>query len=112
MRHSPREGRPVTEFDLALGFLQSYIRAAVSAAEEGESLDDAREFRRHCDDHGVEPTEERRQLVRDLAGVLKECLAEDESDDDTARTIAAVCLIEGLERYGWRVAFLSEDVRR
>jgi hypothetical protein len=104
----------VTEFDLAFSFLQSYIKAAVAAAEVGESVDDAAEFRRHCAESGVEPTEQRVELVRDLAGVLKECLAEDDSDEEdgeTARTIAGVCLLDGLERHGWRLAFLDKDVQ-
>lgn len=102
----------MTEYELAFSFLQTYIRAAVAAAEVGESVDDTAEFRRHCVEHGIEPTEERVELVRDLAGVLKECLAADDSDEDdeTARTIAAVCLLQGLERYGWRAAFLSRRV--
>ena len=64
----------MTEYDLAFGFLQSFVQAAVAAAERGESIDDVREFRDFCDSAGVEPTPLRRELVRDAAEVVKECL--------------------------------------
>lgn len=101
----------MTEFDLALDFLQTYVREAAAAAEEGESLDDGKEFREFCGDLGVPATGQRLELVRDLASVIKEWLmADDSEEDDTTHTIAAVSLLEGLERYGWRMEFLSKDI--
>lgn len=109
----------MTEFELALDFLQLYVRAAVAAAERGEPVDDAHEFRRYCDGLGVEVTPERIELTHDLAGVVKECLASDDVDtcdidggDGGSEThlIAAASLLDGLERYGWRLSFLGKDV--
>ena len=105
----------MTEFELALDFLQAYVRAAVAAAEKGEPIDDAQEFRRYCDGLGVEITPERVELTRDLAGVIKECLARDVADEtgdgeEDTHLIAASCLLEGLEAYGWRLEYLEKDV--
>jgi hypothetical protein len=105
----------MTEFELALDFLQAYVQAAVAAAEKGEAIDDAREFRRYCHGLGVEITPERVDLTRDLAGVIKECLARDtheesEGSDEDTHLIAASCLLEGLETYGWRLSYLQKDV--
>jgi hypothetical protein len=101
----------MTEFDLALDFLQNYVRASAEAAEQGESVDDQAEFRRHCDPLGVEVTPERVELVRDMAGVVKECLVVDEANDESRHVIPASCLAEGLERYGWRISYLNQDVQ-
>ena len=106
----------MTEFDLALGFLQAYVRAATTAADAGEPLDDGRGLRDFCDGLGVEPTAERGELVRDLAGVINEWVrrGEDERDEEIAdpagRVIPTACLTDGLERHGWRLAFLTKDV--
>jgi len=115
------EDQPMTEFDLALDFLQNYVRASAAAAEQGESIDDRREFQRHCEPLGVEPTPQRMELVRDMAGVVKECLADDieaydsgdgeEEAEETQHLIPASSLAAGLERYGWRIAYLNKDVR-
>ena len=102
----------MNEFELALGFLQAYVQAAVAAAERGEPIDDAREFRRYCSEFGVEITPERVELTRDLAGVIKECLASDDTEegDEDTHLIAAGRLLEGLEIYGWRGEYLEKDV--
>ena len=107
----------MTEFDLALDFLQNYVKASAAAAEHGESIDDQREFQRHCHPLGIEATPQRMELVRDMAGVVKECLIdeveqiEDVQDDETQHLIPATSLAAGLERYGWRIAYLNKDVR-
>lgn len=101
----------MTEFDLALDFLQAYVRQAAAAAEGGEPLDDGKEFREFCNDLGVPATGQRLELVRDLASVIKEWLIADETEEDeSTHTIAAVSLLEGLERYGWRMDFLSREI--
>ncbi|MBA3312444.1 MAG: hypothetical protein M3552_03840 [Planctomycetota bacterium] len=100
----------MTEFDLALDFLQNYVRASAEAAEQGEAIDDQREFHRHCDPLGVEVTPQRVELVRDMAGVVKECLVVEEAEDESRHVIPASSLAEGLERYGWRIAYLNQDV--
>ena len=106
----------MSEFELALEFLQNYVRAATTAAEAGESFDEGRGFREFCDGLGIEPTAERGQLVRDLAGVINECVrrGEDERDEDVqdpgGRVIPTACLTDGLERHGWRLAFLTKHV--
>jgi hypothetical protein len=106
----------MTEFELALGFLQAYVRAATAAADAGEPTGDGRGLREFCDTLGVESTAERGELVRDLAGVINECVrrGEDERDEDVkepgGRWIPAACLTDGLERRGWRMAFLTKDV--
>ena len=108
----------MTEFDLALEFLQTYVRASAAAAEVGESIDDQQEFERHCSPLGVEATAQRMELVRDMAGVVKECLVDEndieldanDADEETQHLIPASCLAAGLERYGWRVEYLNKDV--
>lgn len=106
----------MTEFDLALEFLQTYVRTATSAAEEGVPLHDRSEFLEFCDDRGIEATAERTELVWDLADVINECLrrGEDERDEEAehpnGRLIPTTCLADGLERRGWRLAFLTKDV--
>ena len=106
----------MTEFDLALDFLQSYVRTATSAAQEGDPLNNQREFFEFCDGQGIEPTAERTELVGDLADVIHECVrrGEDEQDEEVGhpegRRIPTLCLAQGLERYGWRLPFLTKDV--
>jgi hypothetical protein len=106
----------MTEFELALEFLQAYVRSATIAAEAGEPFDEGRGFRRFCDDLGVEPTAERGELIRDLAGVINECVrrGEDERDEEVAdpggRVIPTACLTGGLEQHGWRLAYLTKDL--
>jgi hypothetical protein len=106
----------MTEFDLALDFLQTYVRAAASAAEGGEVLDDEREFRRHCRGLGVEPTGERRELARDLAVVIREWVTSGGPDrQEEGREMHVIpnsAIFAGLERYGWRVGFLNAATTR
>ena len=105
----------MTEFDLALDFLQACVRAAGAATESGLPLDD-RDFRRHCNDIGVEVTAQRLELVHDLAEAINECIRrgeDQEASEDSefaTRVIPTSCLSDGLERYGWRVAWLTKDV--
>lgn len=98
----------MTEFDVALDFLQSYVKAATEAAEQGESIDDGREFRDFCDDRGIDPTDQRKELIHDLAGVVKECITRGE--DSEQYLIPAACLADGLEQHGWRRPFLDRHV--
>ncbi|MBA3313947.1 MAG: hypothetical protein H0T47_11775 [Planctomycetaceae bacterium] len=106
----------MTEFELALEFLQTYVQTAASPAQAGEPLRDRNEFFAFCDDRGVEATTERVELVRDLASVINACVrrGEHESDaeveDPDARLITSDCLTHGLECYGWRMAFLTKRV--
>ena len=105
----------MTEFDLALEFLQTFVDASAGAAERGESVDDRQAFRRHCGGLGLKPTPQRMELVRDLAGVIKECLgrveaAGNHADDDERHFIPAVSLADGLEQHGWRLGFLTQQV--
>ncbi len=100
----------MTEFDLALDFLQNYVRASAEAAEQGHSVDDTEQFHRHCDPLGVAVTPQRVELVRDMAGVVKECLVVEEAADESRHVIPASSLAEGLERYGWRISYLNQDV--
>ena len=106
----------MTEFDLALEFLQTFARAATAAGEEGESLDGGREFHAFCVGQGVRATAERGELVRDLAGVISECVERGEHEwdaevpDPDHRLIPAGRLADGLERQGWRLGFLNQDV--
>ena len=102
----------MTEFDLALDFLQTYVRAA----EDGEVLDDEQEFRRHSRGLGVEPTAERRELAGDLSIVIREWLTaggpDAEEDGRETHVIPNSEIFAGLERHGWRVGFLNEAVTR
>ena len=106
----------MTEFDLALDFLQAYVRAATPAAGEGVPFDDGREFRGFCGGLGLEPTPERGELARDLAGVINDCLRrgehepDEDADEPCRRLIPAESLAAGLERLGWRTAYLAKDV--
>ncbi|MGC1274730.1 MAG: hypothetical protein WBC44_13570 [Planctomycetaceae bacterium] len=100
----------MTEFDMALDFLQTYVKAATEAAEQGESVDDGREFRDFCDDRGIEPSNQRKELIHDLAGVVKECITRGE--DAEQYLIPAANLADGLEQHGWRRRFLDRDVDR
>lgn len=109
----------MTEFDLALEFLQSYAGtlAAADPARGGDLPDGGREYRGFCGDLGVDPTPVRGELVRDLAGVINECVlrGEHEPDEEVGgpgrRLISATSLADGLERHGWRPAFLTKRVR-
>ena len=111
----------MTEYDLALDFLQTYVPAATAAAEDGGPpdrgrFDGGREFRRHCDGLGVAATDGRLDLVRDLAGVIRDCVLRgedvpaDAAGPADARFVPGGCLVDGLERHGWRPAFLAETV--
>ena len=101
----------MTEYDLAFGFLQCFVKAAAAAASKGRSLDDFREYRGFCDQLGVAPTATRMELARDAAEVVKECLALVRDEAGDTRLIPEEDLVAGLERYGWRVDFLNKDVR-
>ena len=98
----------MTEFDVALDFLQAYVKAATEAAEQGNSIDDGAEFRDFCGDRGIEPTDQRRELIHDLAGVVKECITRGE--DSEQYLIPASCLADGLEQHGWRRRYLNRDI--
>ena len=97
----------MTEYDLAFAFLQSFVRASVAAAAGGKSVDDVREFRDFCARHGVRPTAERMELACDAAEVVKEWLASAPEDAGDTHLIPDEDLHAGLERHGWRTAFLK-----
>lgn len=106
----------MTEFDLALEFLQTYAQAAAPASQQGVPIHNRRDFFEFCDDRGIEPTAERNELVWDLAVVVNECvrLGEDVPDEGcdeaNGRLIPTESLADGLERHGWRLEFLIKDV--
>lgn len=106
----------LTEFELATGFMQQFAEAAARVAAAGETLSDVREYLAFCRRVGVRPTPERLELVRDLGAVLVEELvrldlpAVQSAEAAGCCTVAAASLVDGLERHGWRVAFLAQVV--
>ena len=106
----------MTEFDFALEYLQMYVESAASPAQGSDPLHDRHDFFTFCEEQGLEPTAERFELIRDLASVINECVQRGEHERDAevedadARLITSDSLADGLESYGWRIAFLTKSV--
>ena len=103
----------MTELELTVDFVRVFADLVVTAVKSGERLDERREFARYCDDLGTEPTPERLDLARDVALVLREHFwrADDGEpvDGDDLGSVPLRVLADGLERHGWRRAFLEKE---
>lgn len=104
----------MTELELTVDFVRVFAQAVVTAVKMGERLDERQEFAAYCNDAGAEATAERLDLARDIALVLREHFWEgDEGEPVDSEDLGAVpirVLADGLERYGWRRAFLDKDI--
>ena len=106
----------MTELELSVEFVRVFADAVVTAVKSGERLDERREFARYCEGFGAEPTPERLDLARDVALVLREHFwAEDDGepvDSDDLGSVPLRVFADGLERHGWRRAFLNRQAVR
>lgn len=100
----------MTELELTVNFVRVFADAVVTAVKSGERLDERREFARFCGGVGAEATDERLDLARDIALVLREHFwREDDGepvDSDDLGSVPLRLLADGLERHGWRRGFL------
>ncbi len=106
----------MTELELSVDFVRVFADAVVTAVKSGERLDERREFARYCDTRRTEATPERLDLARDIALVLREHLWHGDDgepvDSEDLGSVPLRVLADGLERHGWRRAFLENDVAR
>ena len=105
----------MTELEFAIEFVKVYAARALQTAASGQPLDDASEFRQFCKAKSVSPSDERRDLARDVVLVIRElCSSEGPIEivgPETYVSVAPRALFDSLEQHGWRRAYLSRTVR-
>jgi hypothetical protein len=112
----------MTEFEAAFEFVREYAEAVGVAVRWNERLDERSEYRRFCDEHGLQPTAERLALARDIAVAAREYFAgaEEEGalvvedagvDAQDLNDVPLLFLIDTLQCHGWRADFLNHTAR-
>lgn len=65
----------MTEFEAAMEFVKDYAEAVAVAIQLNERLEDWSAYSRHCEDQGLQPTQQRLRLARDIAIAAREYAA-------------------------------------
>ena len=111
----------MTEFEAAMEFVKRYAAAVAVAIQLNERLEDWSAYSRHCEDQGLQPTQQRLRLARDIAIAAREYAAGAGAEDGlmVADAAADSCdiedvppqfLAESLECHGWRADYLNRPV--